>query len=66
MSGRQLLVDYKGSDPVGADTLGNGKSQSVVNLAVNPKLAAVRTIFTHSPEIPNMLFFPVVALHGCP
>lgn len=61
MSGRQLLVDYKGSDPVGADTLGNGKSKSVVNLFVNPKLAAVRikplTTYPQTSKNSNMLSF---------
>lgn len=28
VEGRRLLVDYKGSDPIGADTMGNGASMT--------------------------------------
>jgi hypothetical protein len=34
--GRRLLVDYKGSDPVGADTKGNGAASSVGGEHTNP------------------------------
>ncbi|BDA45116.1 hypothetical protein COCOBI_06-5960 [Coccomyxa sp. Obi] len=51
MSGRHLLVDYKGSDPIGADTVGNGKARSVVNLSVNPKLAAAPATYTAAAPV---------------
>ncbi|KAK9908110.1 hypothetical protein WJX75_002866 [Coccomyxa subellipsoidea] len=55
--GRHLLVDYKGSDPVGADTVGNGKLGSVSYSALAPSAVP----YTMMATAPTMMATPMTA-----
>lgn len=55
--GRHLLVDYKGSDPVGADTVGNGKLGSVSYSALAPSAVSSPLSFLFASAI-SLVSFP--------